>query len=323
MIGIYDDKFIDFLKDNLGNAVIVKNKNIICRCPWCETNGSSKDHYHLYISLELPIFHCFKANCQISGNIKKLILKLIGIDISDKYVNEEEIKKSKNIYTKANPICKRYSIPPIDLNKYKNKVLYLEKRFNNNINLNILSMKNLIFDFSTFFSLNRISINDLNIRYLDNNFIGFLTDNHTMIICRNIDYTSKFSHYKIKLQKSNLIDYCKIVGEDESSNIVVLAEGIYDIYSEYLFNSLKIKEKINMYASVASGGYEHLIKSIVYNENIFRMNLIILSDSDFNINYYKKLKLYNKHIIKNLQIYYNKSGKDFNVLPIYPEQIFL
>jgi len=57
MIGVYKEEFVEFLKKNIGD-IKQTTKNIIMPCPWCEFN-KNKDHYHLYISLELPIFHCF------------------------------------------------------------------------------------------------------------------------------------------------------------------------------------------------------------------------------------------------------------------------
>jgi hypothetical protein len=107
MIGIYKDSFINFLKENLGEPVKVKSKEIICRCPWCEL-GKNKTHYHLYISLTSPIFHCFHGECQTSGTIKKLILKLTGIDTSDKYVDREKIKEiTKATFQKTNAVNRR------------------------------------------------------------------------------------------------------------------------------------------------------------------------------------------------------------------------
>ncbi|GAG02610.1 unnamed protein product, partial [marine sediment metagenome] len=61
MIGIYQDSFKQFLEDNLGE-VKETSKNFIVPCPWCELD-EDKDHYHMYISTEAPIFHCFHASC--------------------------------------------------------------------------------------------------------------------------------------------------------------------------------------------------------------------------------------------------------------------
>ena len=58
MIGIYQDNFIDYLRERLGSEPKITAKNIIVPCPWCEYQ-EDKDHYHLYIGLDIPIFNCF------------------------------------------------------------------------------------------------------------------------------------------------------------------------------------------------------------------------------------------------------------------------
>ena len=99
MIGIYQDNFIDYLEDKLGN-VKTSAKNIILPCPFCEYQ-KTKRHYHMYISLEAPIFHCFHANCEQSGTLRKFLKRLEGHDISEQFVDKkqfEAISKKKDIF---------------------------------------------------------------------------------------------------------------------------------------------------------------------------------------------------------------------------------
>ena len=79
MIGIYQDSFKKYLEDNLGEFKLT-SKNIITKCPWCEY-GQDKDHYHLYISLEAPIFHCFHGGCEKGGVLSKFLRKVAGHEI--------------------------------------------------------------------------------------------------------------------------------------------------------------------------------------------------------------------------------------------------
>ena len=90
MIGIYQDEFVDYLKNKLGDHIKTSSKNIICPCPWCEY-GEDKNHYHMYISIEIPIFHCFHANCEQSGSLKKFLSKLEGHDISDEFIDKDKL----------------------------------------------------------------------------------------------------------------------------------------------------------------------------------------------------------------------------------------
>ena len=121
MIGIYHDSFIDYLKQYISN-VKVTSKNIIIPCLWCEQNQTKK-HYHLYISLEAPIFHCFHNDCLKSGTISKLFEKLSGNDNSEKFFDKEKIKQIKKIDVKIINNDKNVIMPDLkeDLFKLKSK----------------------------------------------------------------------------------------------------------------------------------------------------------------------------------------------------------
>jgi len=324
---IYDDKFIQYLKDSLGEPIKVKSKNIICRCPWCEY-GQNKDHYHLYISTEFPIFHCFHSDCQQSGTIKKLFRKIEGKDISEKYVNPDKIKQYAKERTRVQEneiIVKNLILPEIDEDRFKAKSMYMRERLKFS-NINLKDIKGLIFDVKEFLTINKIVIDEKMFRmvdYLHQNFVGFLTENQSVAIFRNINKDSSFNHFKYQLQESNFLDYYKISGNNINSNNIVLAEGIFDIFSESIFDSIGIKNNTRLYASALSTSYESLIKSIVFHEQEFKLNVSILSDNNIGLDYYRKIKRFNKHIIESLSVYYNKSGKDFNVTPIDPEKFIL
>jgi len=326
LIGIYHDNFIDFLKTHLGEPVSIKSKNIICRCPWCEMDKNIK-HFHLYISTEIPIFHCFKPNCPgLSGNIKKLIKKLSGRDYSDKFIDVEKIKTIKSENQKIE-IKKNFKIPQLNYDNYQNKLLYLKGRLSFDNTFNIKNLKGLVLDFGKFIDENNIELSE-NIKkiknFLTENFVGFLTENHSILFMRNIDHKSSFPHFKLYLQKVLTLDYYKINGLNPNSNKIILAEGIYDIFSEYIFNFLNLRSDIRLYAcSLSATSYKELIKSIVFNEEIFNLEIYILSDNDVKIQYYKNLKKICSHAIEKMTIYYNEFGKDFNSFPVKPHKIII
>jgi len=328
LIGIYNENFIQFLKDNLGdNCVKVTSHNIIIKCPYCESD-SDKNHHHCYISLEIPIFHCFRASCpKKSGNLSVLIRKIIGNDISEQFIDSDIIIKSKKLKQEKKILApKEIYTPNLDEDKFKLKSLYIKKRLGFQ-NIDLKSIKGLIFDINNFIEVNKNFIKDENVfkwkDYLNSNFVGFLTENHTLVIFRNIDSKSPFKHFKLELQKISFIDYYKIEGCNSNSNHVVLAEGVFDILSESVFNILNIKNQVKLYASALSSSYPSLLKSIVLNEKIYRVDVSILSDADVKLSYYEKLKKYNSHVINSLSVYYNKGGKDFNEYPIIPEKFII
>jgi hypothetical protein len=321
MIGIYNDDFLDYLKEKLGN-VRTTAKNIITPCPWCEF-GKEKDHYHLYISLDAPIFHCFHAGCEQSGVIRKFLKRLEGYDISDSFIDKnilEEFKKKKRILTDYDKELRTIHLPEIRSGQFNLKEMYLMKRLKF-ANIHLSQIKGLIFDVREFIRINQIPKDETLFRiedYLHNNFIGFLTENGTTAIFRNIDETHSMRYYKMKIQQSTFVDYYKLPGNNPNSRKIVLSEGIFDIFSEHIYDNLNIKNDVKLYASALSSKYSMLVKSIVFYEQVFRPEVIILSDMGIKMTDYAKLKKYNSRIIDTLKVYYNKTGKDFNDSPVTP-----
>jgi hypothetical protein len=324
MIGIYQDSFLTYL-DNYGLHPKVTSKNIVVMCPWCEYQ-QNKDHYHMYISLDAPIFHCFHAECEAKGVLSKLLKRLEGKDISEVFVDKETLKNLKNKREVFSDKEKGLNVvlPKLEPKKFMLKDLYVRKRFKF-APIEITTVKGLVYDINEFIEINNIDVDEKLFRmkeYLQSSFVGFLTENKSTLICRNIDDTQEFRYYKMKINENNFLDYYRLSGGNPTSKKIVLAEGIFDIFSEHIYDSLNIKQNIKLYASALSSKYEALIKSIVFHEQVFRPEIIILSDKGITKEYYQKLNKYNDHIIDKIVVYYNKSGKDFNDFPVTPVQWF-
>jgi hypothetical protein len=321
MIGIYQDSFKKYLEDNLGEFKLT-SKNIITKCPWCEY-GQEKDHYHLYISLEAPIFHCFHGGCEKGGVLSKFLRKVAGHDNSETFVDRtqaKEIKTSRVFKEISEPTIK---MPKIINGQFPMKELYLRKRLKF-ANISLTRIKGLLFDVHEFININKIPVDETLFKlrdYLHNNFVGFLTENKSNVIFRNIDHSHSMKFFKLKVSWQTFLDYYKLLGNSPFSNKIVLAEGIFDIFSEHIFDNLKIKDEVKLYASSLSSKYLAMIQSIVFHEQIFRPDVIILSDRGIDINYYGKMKYFNSHVINSISIYYNKTGKDFNETPVTPVRV--
>ncbi len=321
MIGIYQDGFIDYLKDNLGDKIKITSKNIVAPCPWCEYQ-KEKNHYHLSIAVDAPIFHCFHASCEQGGNLKKLLQKIEGHDISDSFIDKaqlQEAKKRQSVFVNKETGKQEIKVPHLNKVLYSAKEYYIRKRLKF-VNYSSNKIDGLVYDIDNFINVNQIPVDETLFRvreYLQSNFVGFLTNNKSMMIMRNIDERSDFRFFKMRITTSNFLDYYKLK-KNPLSNTVVLAEGIFDIFTTYIFDSLNLKDDVNIYASVLSSKYKALVQSIVFNEEIYRPDVIILSDKGIDKSEYEKLKKFNKHIINSLKVYYNKNGKDFNCTPVVP-----
>jgi len=319
---IYSESFIEYLKFKLGEPINIKPNNIVCRCPWCEI-GTNKKHYHLWISLELPIFHCFNKECGESGNIKKLFRALEGTDKSKEFVDEKAIKRSSAKTARTSRIRNIY-IPKINNSQFRLKDLYVRKRlrFTPDTNFRIAG---LVYDIGQFVEKNNIELTDSQRRllpYLHSNFVGFVLFRRSKMVLRNIDEKSDFRFYNLILSKNlnYFIDYFLVTGNNKLGKDLVLAEGIFDILSSKLFWKPDFDPRL-FAAGMSSVSYESLIKSLCLDNSLFSCNIHILSDLDIKPYFYKRLKNKLSHLVENMTIYYNKGGKDFNDLPLSVERL--
>ena len=150
------------------------------------------------------------------------------------------------------------------------------------------------------------------------NWVYTLTENGTTVVFRNIDNTQTMRYYKLKVQNATFVDYYKLKGGNPKSKQIVLAEGIFDIFSEHTFDYLNIKKDVKFYASVLSSKYSALLKSVIYYEQVFKPDVIILSDRGIPMWQYKYLKKKFGYMMNSLKIFYNKSGKDFGDAKVSP-----
>jgi len=326
MVGIYYDEFVKYLKRNLGDVQIT-TKNIVVPCIYCEF-PKKKDHYHLHIGLDEPIFHCFHGGCEKSGTIKKLLHAIHGYDISDRFVDKkhfEELKQRK--IEKIEKIYKSFILPPLDENRFPLKAMSMRRRLKF-LDLPLERVSGLIFDVDAFMSTNKIWVTDKLAKllpFLQKNFVGFLMENGGYLMFRNIDKNSTFRYYKYELQPTPFLDYYKVSGQNPKSNKIVLAEGVYDILTERYFDHLDIVNDVRLYASVGSASYPSLMKSLIFHEKVFTPTWVFLSDRGIHLNYFRKIKKQNPYLFVKGEslVYYNKNGKDFNDTPVIGEKFTL
>lgn len=303
------------------------NDNYICKCIYCGDHPDPRKAGHLYVSKnpKIPTCHCFF--CDKSRNINGLVYDITkNRKEADQVISKQDIinqsKKIKKIST-INDIVK-FKLPELDINKFPDKSEYIKDRTDHKLNP-ILLKDNLIFDFEEFFSKNKIN-SELKpkkeiIYYLQKHYVGFISDSHKIIFCRNIVKDSKFKFRKIPLQKSELplLDFVSFKGHDTTGNTLVLSEGTFDILGEYVSETVINKNDVYLYAAGQSWSYSSLIKSIAYHHSLFNVNVIILSDKDKKVNWYNKFIKQNDHIIKDIKIFYNRNeGGDFGSFPIRP-----
>lgn len=320
------DALRKILKDN--NLYKSENgKNIISTCSYCGDHPKPEKRGHLYISLnpEMPTVHCFY--CNHSATINNLVKLVTGSrKVADNILPQAELNRLRNKHKRIKPKSKttRFDTEKVEYNSFLVKRNFIKTRTFHKLEID--DIPNLIFDFERFFIKNNIKptgakgfLTDWEIDIIKNQFVGFLSRHHTLIFGRNIT-NSEYGFKKMILQNTTtgLLDYWYLNGGDPLSDTVVLAEGNFDILGEYSINSIGLKGNVRIFAAGNSFSYSALLKSVCFDENLFKCNVIILSDNDKKPEFYNKFRRENQHIIKSLKIWYNTRGSDFGDYPIVP-----
>jgi hypothetical protein len=308
------------------------DKNIFCKCVFCQEHKtiSKQDHLRISKNPELPIYHCFL--CNKSNSIRELIYYLTHSDeIAEQVLPKSELKQlSDNLkIIKSKQLkFKDIKIPELepDLDSFPSKLEYIKNRLCteniDNYTFNLLK-NNLIFNIRELINLNPgILFNEKTslINKLQEQFVGFISHNKSKIFFRNINRNDNFKFFKYEIQNNNynLLDYVSFKTNNTKSNTIVLSEGIFNILACITHNILNLNNESYLFASCQSFSYESALKSICFDESLYKVNVVILSDLDKEFYCYNKFINNTQHIVENLKLYYNKNKKDFGTFPICP-----
>lgn len=319
------NELLRFLKDRTGLCYYNGSRTeMITRCYNCEQD-SKKTHGHLYLKVDngSPVFNCFK--CEESGTIIKLIRnyggdpsRFLDIKVLMDNWNTSNVPKGKDIF-KSN-----YDLYDQNKDRFKLKIQYLKGRLGYDIDIS--EIPNLILDFDNFIYKNKIKLNTNQkniLPLLESNFVGFLTARGSQIVCRNIDETSSFKHYKLYLTEDQLVykDFYGVTTSPirEGVNTVVLCEGTFDLLVPFFSPEFyDIRSKSCVWAAILNKKYDTSIQSVLDYCSISKANLIIFADKD--VKYHDKiLKNVRLHPqVKSVDFMWNTVGKDFGKHPIIP-----
>lgn len=315
---------IDGIRDVLKKCDIYikeNTKNFVCICPYCGDHKDKHKKGHLYVSKDdnIPVCHCWL--CNGSWAMTRLLKDLTGNIHSDLIVpvhNKNYVRKQiqKNIELK---------VPDLNSLDFPLKSLYMKRRTFNKLDLD--DIQNLVFDIKEFFRINNLRMSDYVLpfeeEYIQDNMVGFLSKRNTILYCRSISDNVPIKFKKINLQKDVFgLDYYCLDNNNLKSNIVVLAEGNFDILGCYSLDTLNLKDVARVYCAGCTFSYEQLLKSVCMDFGIYKANVYILSDSDKNEYHYKNFIKNTKPFVEKLNIYYNSVGKDFGNYPHVPVKVF-
>jgi hypothetical protein len=317
---VYYDKLKDFLELKLGLAYYNGPKSeLVTYCPYCE-RGSTRSHGHCYIKVtstdEMPTFFCFKCSeTEGKGTLAKL-LKNLGANPKD-FITEETfctvLTKTRD-YQNKDFEKYEYSRKEISSDSYKLKRQYLHSRLGFDYDLEkvdglVLNIRDFVYD-------NKIELDETSLKFLDyfeDSFVGFLLTRGTKLILRNIDPSSEFRYFKIDLIKNPLFNdfygvKCGQIKRD--TNTIILCEGIFDLFGGLKLLELEeVKNNSCYFAAILGNYYAKIVPSVLDYCKLTFCNVVVLSDSNIKESSYYWLK--QNPMVNNLELYWNKAGKDF------------
>lgn len=276
---------INHLKQISKNMYRKLNNEIMIHCPFCDdsTRAKASNHGHLYLSIQSPVFNCFR--CNTSGTLISFLIQT-GFD-------DQETLSLLSQFIKINFTKDYYKLrdhkdlPP---NQLKNKIINLNLKFKKE-NPNLYNrFQNYIFsrigevDYTEFLLFPSVYDNNLIINF--NNSIG---DN---VLIRYVDNT-KIRYQINKNITSNLYYFQNM----NNKSIITLCEGPFKIINLYLYNDLF---KNSFFISINGKNYINVIERLIITDLLignYHINLVF--DNDF----LKKSKNILHSVFKLSQIY--------------------
>lgn len=329
----YDFTLYEYLNNHLKVCYLTSDKSETnIRCPFCGDSIKDERHAHLYIHNQPP-FKYFCQKCNITGIADNNFLKILELydpnminylsSSKTNYIKELNKKYGNNFLSYFN---KELNILPNDYNNLELKKLkYINNRLGININTEEeIEKYKIILNLQDFFNNNEININKYykeNMKFLNNNFIAFLSNDKNLISFRNLN--NNCDHDKRHINKKIYTDsyiqsrkFYTINNEIDLSNEVFniyLTEGIMDIIG--VFNHLYNRQQNSNDIFVSCNGKSYpFVLNYLVSLGILNCNINIFSDKDVKKYKFENLKKYNRLCKFNgINLYYNNKGKDFGV----------
>lgn len=306
------------------------------KCPYCNDDSPSHGHFSIKIDIdnsdEPMLYNCLK--CPASGIVTKQTLDDLGIFVDSSMLHN--ISKVNKRYAKKNKLIdmmiEDFNIPPV-LNKQltDTKLDYINNRLGTELSYNDLEKFRIVSQLSEFMTFNEIeSIKGLSptlIRFIDYNYVGFLSLNRNNIVFRKINDNIDGKRYiKVKIHDKNLDpnSYYTISSSFDimyTSDINIhIAEGTFDILSIYQNVLGGNPGPNNLFYAVCGFSYSTVIKNIIRMGINTDIILHIYADNDKKDYEVMKSIQKNQSIMPYIKsIYFHRNSypgkKDFGVSP--------
>lgn len=261
-------------------------------------------------------FHCFK--CESSGVLNQTTLRDFSIfddNLSQNIVIANKDFKSNGIQ-KIN-YCKKQVITPINNEISIRNTNYFNSRFNTNFTNEFISEKfKAITNPNQFFRDNKIFVGN---SWNFDDSIGFLSSDSTHAIFRDVIGNQDRRYNNLKLVSDDDFNAQKMYNISTDIDVMneevtlIMTEGIFDIIGVYLHFYKDSNEENKIFAAACGKSFNAVISHYT-RLGFLNLNVIIYSDADVPLNFYKNLKQSSPFIRnKMITIFYNDIGKDFGI----------
>jgi hypothetical protein len=306
-----------------------KDEYVWVRCPICgdSVRRFDKPHCTIWLRPDMPVvFHCWI--CEASGLVTYSFLKDLGmtdVNLYSELAHHNKTNSKKKTGSVRFASYKEYQgiqVPKLRENDpfVERKIEYMRNRIGVPYTCSSLEYMRVITSMSDFLMLNNLSpTGKWNIRSLDENYIGFLSSDKSMITLRDVTNTQKLKY--IKYNVFNAIHdgecfYSIPMPADplEDEMDLNICEGTFDLHGVF-FNVKQGNTDRNIYVAVCGSGYTRVLKYFLRKGFLTNLNVNIYSDSDKSPFWYAKSLESFEFWFKSVNLYYNnKEGeKDFGV----------
>ena len=312
-------------------------KEFMINCPLCAKEGNIDHGYHMYISLgyddKPPMYNCFK-NYNHRGILTKSFLEqntqypqYIDTGILSQVAKRNSVLSDLGRYRQIRNGKYAFNVP-LSFSEKKNdlKLNWFNKRLGCNLSFIDLAQMKIILNLKDFLNYNNISNltrSPYVVELLDQYFIGFLTNNNSTIIFRNL---VKDVNKLPKIIQDRYIKYSIIEGCSSGYYIIPstvniyepihihIAEGPFDILSVFInLNGMNSHQCV--YSSIGGNSYLNAIQYYIIECGIVNPIFHIYIDNDIPSKFLDDIRKVIKPL--NLQVFIHMNiapnEKDFGV----------
>lgn len=309
----------------------VSDEQFRTRCPFC---GDSQKHLltgHLYLKINLQdnspiVYYCHK--CPAHGILDYEALEAFGItgenlkEEINQFNSKADRVKNSSTYNRQDKFFD-YRIPNIF---HSGKVEYLERRLGCKFSDDDLIKMKVVTSLKDFLyenNLRSITCKPEFARYLEERYIGFLSNKNSHIIFRDTSEQSKIRWYKYPITEESIgqrifysmaSDIDLFTKEDITIN---LAEGIMDVIS--IHKNLEYYVKDNILNIAVCGKYYFNIIKYLFQLGFIGQNITIniFADNDHtedtSFEYYQRTLKNYSFFVNKIVVHHNSLSKDCGV----------